>query len=66
MPAMLILDRRLSFMPLDDLEKHWESVAWLLSAKRDPVSGKLPDYYQRLYVQCVAEFERRGVQLALF
>lgn len=63
---MIVLHKRLEHLSLSDLHDHWEDVAWLCSAKRDPETGKLPRAYQEVYERVRDEFGRRGVQLSLF
>lgn len=60
------MDRRLQSLPDSDLRALWQELAPLVAAQRDPISGGLPAAYQKRLDALVAEFKRRGVQLALF
>jgi hypothetical protein len=58
--------RRLESLDDRELAEYWRVLALYLVPQLDPISHRLPPAHQAHYDAVRAEFERRGVQLALF
>jgi hypothetical protein len=58
--------RRIQSLDDRELAEYWRTVALTCCPLVDPVSGRLPPMWQAIYAECVEEYARRGVQLALF
>jgi len=62
----LLGKRRLATLDDRQLADYWRELALQLVPQLDPISHRLPEVYQLLYDDVRQEYERRGVQLALF